>query len=117
MATKRSVTKKGSNKAPKFKILIQLSTRARREVEKLLKRSEAGTISNAQLNTGLKKAEAPLEQMLDYINATLSDMSTLLKGAQNSTMTKKQLNIKLIAVRKRVKLMINHSNNDHPPTR
>jgi hypothetical protein len=115
MASKRSVTAKGSQKAPKVKILIELSRRAKREVDKLLKRSEAGTITNAELNTGLKEAEVPLRQMRDYIDATLSDMSKLLKRTRASTITEKQLNIKLYAVRKRVKLMLNHSNGMHYP--
>jgi hypothetical protein len=114
MASKRSVTERGSHKVPKVKILIELSRRARREVDKLFKRSEAGTITNAELNTGLKEAEVPLEQMRDYINTTLSDMSKLLKRSQTSTISKKELNIKLNVVRKRVKRMLNHSNGVHP---
>ena len=110
MASKRSVTARGSHKAPKVKILIELSRRARREVEKLLKGSETGTITNAELNAGLKEAEVPLQQMRDYIDATLSDMSKLMKRTQASTITKKELNIKLDAMRKRVKRMLNHSN-------
>lgn len=113
MASKRSVTARGSHKAPKVKILIELSRRARREVEKLLRHSEAGTITNAELKTGLKHAEVPLRQMRDYINATLSDISKLLKRTQTSTITKRELNIKLDAMRKRVKRMLNHSNGFH----
>jgi chromosome condensin MukBEF complex kleisin-like MukF subunit len=113
MASKRSVTARGSHKVPRVKILIELSRRARREVEKLLKRSEAGTIDNAELKKGLKEAEVPLRQMRDYINATLSDMSKLLKRTQASTITEKELNTKLNAVRKQVKRMLNHSNGFH----
>jgi hypothetical protein len=113
MASKKSVTKRGSHKVPKIKILIELSRRARRDVEKLLKRSEAGTITNAEMSTGLKEAEEPLEQMRDYINTTLSDMSKLLKLTQASTITKRELNIKLNVVRKRVKRMLNHGNGMH----
>lgn len=113
MASKRSVTARGSHKAPKVKILIELSRRARREVEKLLRRSEAGTIDNVELTKGLKEAEVPLQQMRDYIDATLSDMSKLLKRTQASTITKKELNTKLNAVRKQVKRMLNHSNGFH----
>ena len=82
-------------------------------MEKLLKHSEAGTITNAELNTGLKEAEVPLKQMLDYINTTLDDLSKLLKRTQASTITKKELNIKLNVVRKRVKRMLNHGNGYH----
>jgi hypothetical protein len=113
MASKKSVTKKGSHKVPKIKILIELSRRARREVDKLFKRSEAGTITNAEMNTGLKEAETPLKQMRDYIDTTLSDMSKLLKRTEANTITKKQLNIKLNVVRKRVKRMLNHGNGMH----
>ncbi len=60
-------------------------------MDKLLKRSEAGTITNAELNTGLKDAEVPLRQMRDYIDATLSDISKLRKRTRASTITKKAI--------------------------
>jgi hypothetical protein len=109
MASKNSVTKKASRKAPKTEILIKLSRRARREVEKLLKRSEAGTITHAELNAGLKEAEAPLKQMLDYITKTLEDMLRLQKRTRGTTIDLKDLNAKLKAVRKSVYRLLNHS--------
>ena len=114
MASKKTVTKKGSHKAPKVRILIELSRRARREVEKLLRSNKAGTITEAELSTGLKQAEVPLKQMLVYINATLNDMSKLLKRTQGQAMNSKQLNTKLDVVRRRVKRMLNHTNGFHP---
>jgi hypothetical protein len=114
MASKKTVTKSGSNKAPKVRILIELSRRARREVEKLLRSSKAGTITESELNTGLKQAEVPLKQMLDYINATLDDMSKLLKRTHGKTIKSKELSTKLDVVRRRVKRMLNHTNGYHP---
>jgi hypothetical protein len=113
MASKKKVAKRGSNKTPKVKILIELSRRARREVEKLLRSSKAGTITKAELNTGLKQAEAPLKQMLVYITATLNDMSRLQKRARGKTIDLKDLNAKLDVMRKRVKRMLNHTNGLH----
>lgn len=115
MASKRKVAAKVSNKVPKVKILIELSRRARREIDKLVRRSEAGTITNVEVSRGLKEAEVPLQQMRDYIDTTLSDVASLLKRAQASTITKKQMDIKLIAVRKQVKRMLNHENGFHHP--
>jgi hypothetical protein len=114
MASKKTVTKKVSHKTPKVRILIELSRRARREVEKLLRSNKAGTITKSELNTGLKQAEVPLKQMLVYINATLDDMSKLLKRTQGQAINSKQLNIKLDVVRRRVKRMLNHTNGFHP---
>ena len=112
MASKKTVAKKRSPKDPKVKILIELSRRARREVDKLLKQSIAGTIDSAELNMGLNEAEAPLKQMLDYVKTTLSDLSQLQKLSLTRTLSKKQLNTKLKAVRRRMKLMSNHGNGE-----
>jgi len=113
MAAKRSVKPRETHKIPKVKILIELSRRARREVDKLLRRSEAGTITSADLNAGLKEAEVPLQLMRNYIDSTLSDMSKLLKLARASSISKREMNIKLNIVRKRVKRMLNHGNGMH----
>jgi hypothetical protein len=114
MASKKTATKKVSHEAPKVRILIELSRRARREVDRLLKSNKAGTMTESELNAGLKQAEVPLKQMLDYINATLDDMSKLLKRTQGQAINSKQLSIKLDVVRRRVKRMLNHTNGYHP---
>ena len=108
MASKKTVTKKGSHKAPKVKVLIQLSRRAKRELDKLLKRSEAGTITKGQLNTGLKEVAAPLKQMLDYIDVTLDDLSKLQKLNAIKTIATKQLNVDLQEIHRSVSRMLNH---------
>lgn len=114
MAAKKSVKKKPADAAPENRILIQLSRRAKREVDKLLKRSEAGTITGTDLSSGLKEAGTSLKQMRDYITATLDEMSALRKLAESKSITKKQLDTELVAVRRLVKLMFNHGNGDHP---
>ena len=45
MASKKKVTKRAARKVPKVKVLIQLSRRAKREIDKLLKGSKTGTIT------------------------------------------------------------------------
>ena len=114
MASKRSNTERGSHQAPKVKILIELSQRAKHEVEKLLARSEAGNITKVELSTGLEELETPLKQMLDYIKGTLDDTSRLTALGQAKTIDTSKLNTGLKEVRKRVKLMLNHGNGDHP---
>jgi hypothetical protein len=111
MASKRSVTKQ----VPKVKILVQLSQRARRDTEKLLKRSEARTMTIVELNAGFKEVEASLKQMLNYIDTTLDDMSKLLKRAKAKTITREELNIGLFEGRRRLKLMYNWGNGWHHP--
>jgi hypothetical protein len=110
MASKKKLTKSGSQ-TPKVRILIQLSRRAKAEVVKLFKRTKAGTITKEELNTGLQKVEAPLKQMLNYINATLDDLSRL-KRDQTRTLATTDLKIRLRQVGKRVKRMFNHGNGD-----
>jgi hypothetical protein len=113
MASKKTVTKRGAHKAPKVKVLIQLSRRAKREADKLLKRSKAGTITKEQLNTGLKEVAAPLKQMLDYIDATLDNVSKLQKRTAVRTITTKQLNIDLRKIDRGVNRMLNHEGPSH----
>lgn len=108
MASKKKVTTSGSQ-TPKVRILIQLSRRAKAEVAKLLKRTEAGTITKVELNTALQKVEAPLKQMLNYISGTLDDLSRL-KRDQTITFATRELKIRLKKVGKRVKRMFNHGN-------
>jgi hypothetical protein len=113
MASKKTIKKTGSHEVPKVKILIELSRRAEREVKTLLKRSEAGTITNAELNTGLKEVAAPLKQMLDYIEATLEDVSKLQKRTELKTITTKQLSTDLHEIDRSVNLMLDHGDFPH----
>jgi hypothetical protein len=95
--------------APEFRILIELSRRARVELNKLLRVTEAvKTIDSATFNAGLEKAEAPLRQMLDYIEETLQELSKLKQG-QAKMLGTKNLNVQLEEVGHRVQLMFNHS--------
>jgi hypothetical protein len=103
MASKKKVA------TPEFRIIIELSRRSTHEVKKLLKQLEAGAISKAELNTGLTKVEAPIKQMLDYIDAILDDVSKL-KRAQAGKIATKALEADLVEVGKRLKLMYNHWN-------
>lgn len=115
MVSKKKVPAKRSNKVPKSKILIELSRRARREIDKLVRRSEAGTLTDVEASTGLKETKVTLQEMRDYIDTALSDVSNLLERTDTSLITSKQLKIKLIAVRKQVKRMLWHGNGDHQP--
>ena len=47
--------------------MLKLSRRAKAEVAKLLKRNEAGTITRAQLDTGLEELEEQLKQMIHFV--------------------------------------------------
>jgi len=107
MASKTS----GSHKLPEFRILIELSRRAKHQVKELLKRTETGSFSKGELSTGLNDIEEPLKQMLDYVRGTLDDVSKI-KRSQGQTINKDELNAELKEVGKRVKLMIDHSNEE-----
>jgi len=111
MASKKTVTKRAARKVPKVKVLIQLSRRAKREMDKLLKGSKTGTITQRQLNTGLKEVAAPLKQMLKYIDATLDGVSKLQKRTAASSISPKQLNTKLLELDSGVNRMLDHSYN------
>lgn len=68
MASKRSTTKRepgdrGSTKSE----LKRLSRDAKAEVTRLLQRSRAGTITRAELDTGLREVGAQLQQMHVFI--------------------------------------------------
>jgi hypothetical protein len=53
---------------PSVKTLAQ---RARREANRLLKRSKAGSITQSQLQTGLKEIQGELAQLLAFKRAIL----------------------------------------------
>jgi hypothetical protein len=108
MASKKKVTTSGSQ-IPKFRILIQLSQRAAAEMVKLFRRTKAGTITKEELNARLQKVEAPLKQMLNYINGTLDELASLKRD--QPTLARGELKIRLKQVGIRVKRMFNWNNN------
>jgi hypothetical protein len=110
--TKKTVRSKGAHETPKVRIFIELSRRARRELQKLLKSGEAGTLSNADLKTGLDEVKEPLGEMVEYINVTLADMAELIKSTRGKPVITKAGVNKLKIVRRRVKLMLNHGNGE-----
>lgn len=68
MASKRSTTKRGPDERGTTKSdLKQLSREAKAEVKRLLQRSRAGTITRAELDTGLREVGAQLQQMHVFI--------------------------------------------------
>ncbi len=67
MASKRTVGRRGSEKRQEAESVLKLSRRAKAEVAKLLKRNEAGTITRAQLDTGLEELEEQLKQMIHFV--------------------------------------------------
>jgi hypothetical protein len=77
MASKKTVTRRGSDKREKAKTIVKLSLRAQAEVAKLLKCNQTGTVTRVELNTGLKKLNTGLKKverlgrMLNHINKVL----------------------------------------------
>ena len=61
MASKKTAKKKASNVSQELERLRKVSRRAKAEVASLLKRSESGTITRVQLQTGLKEVEKRLK--------------------------------------------------------
>jgi hypothetical protein len=71
MASKRTVAGKGPDKRREAETVFKLSQRAKAEVAKLLKRNQDGTITRAQLETGLYEVEEQLKRMLGMIRHLL----------------------------------------------
>jgi hypothetical protein len=71
MASKRTVARSGSYKRREAETVLKLSARAKAEVAKLLKRNQDGTITRAQLETGLEEVEEQLKRMLGMIRHLL----------------------------------------------
>ena len=68
MASKRSTTKTGpADRGTTKSELKRLSRDAKAEVTRLLQRSRAGTITRAELDTGLREVGAQLQQMHVFI--------------------------------------------------
>lgn len=109
MASKRKVTRRGSNKGRKDKYLVYLLHTAKVEVKKLIRRRKAGTISDAQLKRKLKRVAARLKRVLDYTSRTLDEVSKLLQRDQVRGIGKVQMNLGLRKVEKRLELLVNFS--------
>ena len=68
MASKKSTKKRGHDDRGTTKSeLKQLSREAKAEVTRLLQRSRAGTITRAELDTGLREVQGQLKQMWVFI--------------------------------------------------
>jgi hypothetical protein len=110
MASKKKAPRRGFDKVQKDKVLMKLLLRAKVEVKKLLKRNEAGTVTNMELDRELKQVAASLKRVRDYTNSTLDEVSQLLQRNQARTITKGQMNIGLRKVGKRLWWLANFSN-------
>ena len=71
MASKRTVTRTTTEKREKAKAALRLAKRAQVELDKLLKRDQAGTISREELETELKEIYENLKRMHMFILASL----------------------------------------------
>ena len=67
MASKRNRTRKSSDKQNKAKEALELSASARAEIAKLLKDDQEGTITRAQMETGLEEVDERLKRILAFI--------------------------------------------------
>jgi hypothetical protein len=71
MASKRTVTRRGSNKRREAEAVLKLSRKAKAEVAKLLTRNRAGTITRVKLDAGLKEVEEKLKGMTFFVRQIL----------------------------------------------
>jgi hypothetical protein len=71
MASKRTVAKGGADKHREAETVLKLSRRAKAEVAKLLKGNQAGSITRAQLDTGLEEIDDRLKQMIVFVRHLL----------------------------------------------
>jgi hypothetical protein len=71
MASKKNVRRSGSGKRRKAKKVLALSRDAKAEAAKLLKGSQRGTITNVELNTGLRELDTGLKRMMHLIRKIL----------------------------------------------
>ena len=60
-----------NEKRRKAKAALKINQKARTELAKLLKRDQAGTITRAKLDTGLKEIHEDLQMMLRFVRASL----------------------------------------------
>jgi hypothetical protein len=108
MASKKSSAKKGTRKAREVKVLIKLSKRAFKDMKWLLKKSRAGKIGMTEVAKGLKEVKVPLEQMVQYIDATLGEITSLAKETELRRITPRKLNTDLLEITERVNRMLDH---------
>ena len=66
MASRRPVKKREPRQGRDLKLLRKFQRRAEAEVERLLKRTEAGNITRAQLQTGLEEVRDLLTNLHFY---------------------------------------------------
>ena len=66
MASRRTVKKREPRQGRDLKLLRKFQRRAEAEVERLLKRTEAGNITRAQLQTGLEEVRDLLTNLHFY---------------------------------------------------
>jgi len=64
MASKRTVTRRGSGQRGELKTVRQLTRSAKAELARLLRRNRAGTITRLDLDTGLEELEEVLKKIL-----------------------------------------------------
>jgi hypothetical protein len=67
MASKKGRKSKGLDERRDAKSVLKLSRRAQAEVAKLLKRNQSGTITRAELETGLEEVEERLKVMILFM--------------------------------------------------
>lgn len=107
MAARTKVAKKRPQTTPTTKIVITLSKRARQEANALFKESERGTITKAQLSTGLRQLEVPLQQMVGYISTAAKDVAKL--RTEVNAFGPAKLKIELKKVKKKVNRLLDHT--------
>ena len=117
MASKRNVTRRAVDKHRKEEFLVKLLLRGKVEVKKLLKRNEAGTITNVELDRELKHVAASLKRVRDYTSSTLDEVSQLLEANQARTLTKGQMDLGLRKVGNRLWRIANFGNGFIGPKR
>jgi hypothetical protein len=71
MASKTTVTRRGSNKRREAEAVLRLSRKAKAEVAKLLTANQAGNITRVKLQTGLKEVEQKLTKMTFFVRHIL----------------------------------------------
>jgi hypothetical protein len=68
MAPRRTDERRGSDKRRDAKDVLRIARRARAEVAKLLRRSRAGTITQLELDAGLKEVKQELKRTMFFVD-------------------------------------------------
>jgi hypothetical protein len=71
MASRKNITRRESDHRREAETVLDLRKRAEEVAAKLLKQSQAGTITRMELKTGLKEIEKRLKRMHILINKIL----------------------------------------------